>query len=96
MTGDPSLFCRYEAIIGLGTRITAVLPHVFSRISLRFTGGVYSLFVVRLIGSLTGQEAVNGYQISYQYADYLHSACNRKWSAPGRECFPAHWTEFAP
>jgi len=29
-------------------------------------GGVYSLFVVRLIGSLTGHEAVNGYKQLYQ------------------------------
>ena len=51
-------------MIGLAARITAVLPRVLSRIGSRFAGGVYSLFVVRLIGSLTGHEAVNGYQMT--------------------------------
>ena len=35
-------------------------------------GGVYSLFVVRLIGSLTGHEAVNGYTKSTSATSHFH------------------------
>ena len=76
-------------MIGPATRSTAVLPHVLSRIGLRFAGGVYSLFVVRLIGSLTGHEAVNGYACDSRPSD-------SKPAAPEKSSFPAAATEPAP
>jgi hypothetical protein len=50
-------------MIGPATRITAVLPHIVSRTGLHFArGGILYSAIFRLMRSLTGHEAVNGYK----------------------------------